>query len=384
MKTGHADDELDLLGYVAVLWRYGWMIVGLCVLAVVVTGVVSLRTPKVYESTATLLGPRESTSGGALSNLAVSTLAQSVTGLSLPSLTPGRDMMISVLKSRKLARLLVDRLELQRHYGVPESGLAVQALRGATRIETTREGVLAITVEDTDAQMAARLANEYAAELDRLLLQFGSGDASRQRTFIEHQLASSKKELADGEEQLRRFQEKNSAIVLPDQARGTIEAGARLRGEIMAAEVQLQVIRSFATESNPEVMTLRRRIEEQRRQLQRIEHGEARPGRSADMSLPFARVPQLGLQLARLTRDVKMLETVVTLLTGQYEQVKITEAKDLPVVQVLDEAMPAVKHSRPKTLVNVAIAGVAGLLVSSVLALFIDYVRRASSRARAA
>ena len=50
-----------------------------------------------------------------------------------------------------------------------------------------------------------------------------------------------------------------------------------------------------------------------------------------DFTVPFPKVPEVGLELARLTRDVKVQETLVSLLTQQLEQAKIAEAKDMPV-----------------------------------------------------
>jgi uncharacterized protein involved in exopolysaccharide biosynthesis len=68
-------------------------------------------------------------------------------------------------------------------------------------------------------------------------------------------------------------------------------------------------------------------------------------------------------------RDVKVQETVVTLLTGQYEQAKMSEARDSPVVQVLDTAVPADRKSRPKVVLNSLVAGVVGFLVAFIFAL---------------
>src|SRR5207302_1544505 len=110
----------------------------------------------------------------------------------------------------------------------------------------SKEGVISVTVEDTSPQVAALVANAYVAQLDRLVTEYGAGEAGRQRVFLTDQLARAKVRLAAAEDTLRRFQERNRAIVLQDQTRGAIEAAARLKGELMATEVQLQVMRSFA------------------------------------------------------------------------------------------------------------------------------------------
>src|SRR5205814_2312896 len=110
-----------------------------------------------------------------------------------------------------------------------------------------------------------------------------------------------------------------------------------------AAQVQLQVMRNFATDANPEVVALRRRVDEMNRQLAQMQYGDGaawqfgQPGERHDFTVPFSRVPEVGLELARLTREVKVQETLTTLLTQQVEQARINEARDLPVVQVLDQ-----------------------------------------------
>jgi len=95
-------------------------------------------------------------------------------------------------------------------------------------------------------------------------------------------------------------------------------------------------------------------------------------------------VPEIGLELVRLTREVKVGETVVSLLTQQLEQAKINEAKDLPVVQILDRAVPAERYSWPKLRLNVAIATAVSLMLSVFFAFFVDYIRQLRHRARTA
>ena len=98
------------------------------------------------------------------------------------------------------------------------------------------------------------------------------------------------------------------------------------------------------------------------------------------MSVPFAKVPELGLELARLTRDMKTQEILVMLLSQQLEQAKMSdEARDFPTVQVLDRAVPAVRHSRPNLRYNLKVSGALSLVVGGLLAFFIEYLKKSSS-----
>jgi tyrosine-protein kinase Etk/Wzc len=151
----------------------------------------------------------------------------------------------------------------------------------------------------------------------------------------------------------------------------------------MASEVQLEVMRNFATDANPEVVKLKRRIEETKRHLAQMQYGTGwtlpgenrNPGEPRkEIHVPFAQVPELGLELARLTRDMKVQETVYTLLTQQLEQAKIAQARDMPTVQVLDTAVPADRKSKPKITLNMAIAGLTSLFAGVFLAFFLEYL----------
>ena len=107
-------------------------------------------------------------------------------------------------------------------------------------------------------------------------------------------------------------------------------------------------------------------------------------GDRRDFSVPFVRVPELGLELVRLTRDVRVQETVVGLLTQQLEQARINEARDLPVVQVLDQAVAAERPSKPRLGLNLAVAGVSSLLSAVLISFVVEYLRNLSRRPRAA
>src|SRR5439155_7890563 len=182
---------------------------------------------------------------------------------------------------------------------------AIKRFQNLSMIALSREGVISVRVEDTDPAVAADMANFCLERLDRLVSQYSTGEAGKQRLFLVEQLAHAKVDLDTGEQALRSFQERNRAIVLQEQTRGAIDAAARLKGEIMASEVQLQVMRNFATDANPDLVALRRRIDEMKRQLAQMQYGDelaaAEPmavrREPRDFAVPFARVPGIGLEL---------------------------------------------------------------------------------------
>jgi tyrosine-protein kinase Etk/Wzc len=167
----------------------------------------------------------------------------------------------------------------------------------------------------------------------------------------------------------------HKAISLSDQTKAAIEKAADLRAEKALLEINLGVLHQSMGGNHPQVQRLRTQIGEYTRQLRRMEFG----GKGEDFLPPFSRVPSLALELARLTRNLKVEEEIFELLTQQYEQVKIQEKRDTPTVQVLDEAIPPTQKSKPKRTVLVGLAGLLSLFVGVFLAFGLEYMERVSS-----
>lgn len=234
------DDEVNLLDYWRVLKRHGWIILGLTFVSVFAAAFYSYFVmPKIYESNATILAPRESGGGGAGFAAA---LAASGAGQLLGGLVPGggtnRDVFVAILKSRTMAQELVDRFNLKEYDEAKYTQGAIKALEGTTDIKLSKEGAISVTVEDKDPKVAADIANGYVTTLDRLFAKLGTTEASRQRAFIADRLDKTEKALRQAEEGLRRFQENNKAIVMQEQAKGALEEAAWVKGQIVAAEAR--------------------------------------------------------------------------------------------------------------------------------------------------
>ena len=392
--------EFTFADFLPGIWRYKWLIAGLVVLSVAVAWVVIARQPRIYEATTTLLIPKDGAGltstiaslgfGGGQGQGGSQGGMPQLPGLVIGSTTPNRDVVVSVLKSRIVAEAVVRRFNLQQRYAAPFLADAVRTVQNSTSVAVSKEGLVSLTIEETDPQLAADAANFFVEEVDRVVGRFGLLEATRQRVFVSEQLVGARRGLVAAEDALRTFQERNRAVVLQEQTRGAIEAVARLRGEIIASEVRLQVMRDFATERDPDLMALRRRVEEMKRQLGQMQHADSRlavtDGTNGmvfgpDISVPLAKLPRVGLELARLTRDFKVQETLVALLLQQFEQARIAEAKDPPLMRVLDPATPATRHSRPQPRMALLAAGVGALVVGLLLTCVLEYLRVNRGRA---
>jgi len=73
----------------------------------------------------------------------------------------------------------------------------------------------------------------------------------------------------------------------------------------------------------------------------------------------------------RLERDVQVKQEVYLTLTREYEQARIAEVRDTPLLTIVDRAVPPYKKSSPHRLLMV----IAALVIGVVLAAWLTYTR---------
>jgi uncharacterized protein involved in exopolysaccharide biosynthesis len=147
-----------------------------------------------------------------------------------------------------------------------------------------------------------------------------------------------------------------------------VGAAATLQGQLIAAQAELEGLRQIYTDNNPRVRSLQARLSELKRQLAGLGGTEAGSDGSAvskdsKRSYPSIReLPVLGVTYADHYRKTKVLEVVFETLTQQYELAKVQEAKEIPVVRVLDAAQVPERRSGPSRRNVVAIGVTLSLL----------------------
>lgn len=86
--------------------------------------------------------------------------------------------------------------------------------------------------------------------------------------------------------------------------------------------------------------------------------------------------PELRFQYERLQRRVRIKEELFTTLSRHYEEARIQEVNDTPVITVIDRAVPPDRKWSPKRRVIVVLTFVLGCMVAVLSALLSEYFRR--------
>lgn len=355
--------SIGLLDMLAWLGEGKKQIAAIALAAGVVAAGVALLMPNVYTARASLLPPNnQQQSGSAAALAALSSLGGLAGGLGAK--TPD-ELYVALLHSDTVQRALAERFDLGQRWEMPSYEQLRRGFATFVRISSDKKsGLINIEVDDEDAAFSAKLANAHVDEVTRLMGRLAVSEAQSRRVFFEQQLKDTKERLVAAEVALRKVQETSGVLVLDKQAEALISGAARVRAQIAEREVALSVLRRSATPQNPDVQRLAAEVAGLRAELARMDSDPA-ADRANALDLPLSKLSDGGLEYVRARRELKIQETLLETMIRQYEVAKLDEAKEGPLLQPVDVALPPDRKSKPVRSMIVLASALLAALASS-------------------
>jgi len=331
--------------------------------------VVSLLLPRWYQATAVLLPPRES---GFNTGWSSNDDSYSLTsGFRLPIMATPSDIYARILESRQLAERVIVAGDLQTYYGTDEPEGAIKIAYKRADFRVTPEGLLEISYTDKSPTKASEIANAYADELDKMTRELISTRARVTREFIAGRLEEVARDLDSARNAMKDFQDNHKAIDLDRQTQLAIESAVELKISLANSEIELNVKEHTLSATHPDVVSLRRKIAEIKKQIKALEFGGSD---STYLNLPISEVPALKIQYAEIAGRLKVSESLYEILSEQYEQAKIVEKAVTPNVSILDRAYPPDLAIKPQKRKIVIFTFVLSLIFAVILVLILNYI----------
>lgn len=369
------------------LWHHRKMLARVTIISLVASLAIAFIIPKQYKATASIMPPDQQGSG---TMMLAALLGRGGLG-SLGSLAGGllgghttTALFVNLLESGTVRGHLIDRFNLQHVYRTRYRITTAKRLARRTKItDDKKSGVITIEVEDTDPVRARDLAQAYLDELNKILNQTSTSTARQERIFIEHRLNAVQNDLERAQLELSEFSSRNSTVDIKEQTRAMVDTGARVQGELLVEQSGLQSLRQIYGDDNVRIKETEARIASLQRDLVKMTGSSAPlqgaiPGGTASSDFgdkgelypPLRQLPRLAVPYADLYRRVKVQETVFELLTQQFEMARIQEAKDTPVVSVIDVPGIPEKKSFPPRLILTLLLTFLSVALTAALIIF--------------
>lgn len=346
LRDSDGQDSVDLLEVSRTLWAGRSLVAKIAGAVTILSVITAFVLPVRYTSVASFIPPSNTSTGASMAAAIAGQLSMFGAGDLLGGSKASGDLYAGVLKSRSVTAEIVQHFNLMAVYGVSKESKAEKKLENNTSVKVdSKSTIVTIGVTDKTPSRARDIANAYLDVLRSTNGRLALGQSSQRRLFFQEQLAKEKDNLEDAEVELKKTEEETGLIAPAGQTESEIRTLADTRAQLAARQVELASLRQSATEQNPNVIRLNSEIQDLQSQLAALQNGKDRGNAAA---IPTAKVPQLKLDYVRKEREVKYHEALFEILSKQYEAARLDEARDAPVLQVLDPASYPDSKSEPK------------------------------------
>jgi capsule polysaccharide export protein KpsE/RkpR len=369
------------------LWERRRLLFRIAAVSLLLSLLIAFTLPKRYKSSAQIMPPSNSSGPTAMLAALAGRALGGASGLSslAGSLLGGNNttpLFVELLRSGTVTGHLMDRFHLQSTYHKRyRADTAKYLARHTTITDDKKSGVITIIVEDTDPRRARDLTQGYLDELNLLVTHTSTSSAHQERVFIERRLQKVKADLEQAQQQMSEFSSTHGTVDIKEQGRAMVDAASKLQAQMILEQANLTSLRQIYGDGNVRVRATQARIGVLQNQLTKIS-GSSAPlsvGETgsdeqhstltgSDLYPPLRQLPRLAVPYANLYREVRVQETVFELLTQQYELARIQEAKDVPVVSVIDSpGIPEKKSFPPRLLLTLLLTVVSTSIAAALL-----------------
>ncbi|MCH7963226.1 MAG: hypothetical protein IH852_04725 [Bacteroidetes bacterium] len=341
------EKKIDLLDYFVILVKWKKFLIALLFPFMIITylGIYFLIEEQ-FDSSA-LLVPSEGASIGGIAGLFGNFGANLPFDIGAGS-SPEMNMYNTIIYSRTNLQNIIDKFDLYKIYKLtPEvkdyKKKAIEALSGNISANETEFSAYELTVRANSPQLSADIANYIIKLLNEKLIELRTQKSKNNRIFLGERVEEIRQNLRNAEDSLMIFQEESGILEPEEQFKGIVTAFTTLETELITKQIQKSILEKLRGNNSPQVETIIIEVNEFKKRLEEIK----KYGNPDGVILSIESMPENAMNYYRLFREVEINSKILEFVLPLYEQAKIEEKKDIPTLQVIDDAIPPAKKSFP-------------------------------------
>ena len=360
------DDSFGILDVFILLARRKLFILVFAVTAATVASLILKATPDTYRAQSTFTVRQKSQwdlDAFIVVNSGTGSIANQAYGIKANPI-----LYTDIMKTSAIGRRVC------RAIGIPEAELQdwEAKIQKIVSIESTEEGVITVTVDDSDPERAAAIANHFRHAIEDKSVEVNREELKRYEEFLSAAAARAKVEL-DGMEV--RYAEELAAASLIDpgqQGKATIDLDLSLRQRLAEATQRRAQLLVNNTEKSWEVQEVEEEIRSIKRSLESLTRSE-----DGNDTVGYGALPEKRRRQEELMSELKQQRDAYNLLQQQQKLCLLRLDQPQSSIVPLEDAEVPMKPVWPNRGVLTVVAAIAGFGIAALLSICLEGMSRA-------
>jgi uncharacterized protein involved in exopolysaccharide biosynthesis len=339
--------KINFLDYLVIFVKHKKFLIGYTFLSMVIFYLlIFFFVEEKYDSEATVIPSQDNSITGIASMLG--DLGGLPFGLGASS-NPEIGLYNTIITSRTTIENVISKFNLWDVYNL-DPKIPKEVKKARERLlenisgEETDDGAYTIGIRTPDSVLSANIANYLLEYLNSKIIELKVDKSQKNRIFLEGRLHDVRSKLTNSEDSLKIFQSETGMLIPEEQIKSLLSAYSLLEKDLVTKQLQKEVLEKIYDKNSPKLKSIQFEVDIFEKKLNEIKTF----GKDNSIFIPYASIPEYSIKYYRLYREIEINNAILQFILPLYEQARIEEQKDIPVMQVIDYAIPAEIKSFPR------------------------------------
>ncbi len=297
-------------------------------------------------------------------------------GASMLGLEPGGDALsfLKIIQSRTFSENIIRKYDLIDYFDITDADTLVVMEQAVKQLQDDvldvdldlETGMISIAIETKNRYLSSSIANSYYQLLEKYFIETKMSKGRQRRLFLEDRVADFEKSFAKLTKEFEEFQEKYNIIDIDSQKENIVALYAEIVAEKIEVEIELEYSKRFLYDDVHQIRSLQDKVGVLNKAITDIESSESE--RKPKYIINLDDMPSLNNRFLQLSLNLEIQRNVIEFLYPQYERARLDELSDISTFELVDEAIPSGKRSKPQRGKMVVIGFILSLFLSSLIA----------------
>lgn len=341
------DKRINILDYFVLLVKWKKFLLAI-VIPIMIVSYLSIYffIQEQFDSSALIIPTEDSSLGGLASLIGSfdSSLPFSIGSNSNPEMK----MFNTIIYSRTNLEKVIEKFDLLKIYEltpdiVDYKEIALKKLANSIKAEETEYGAYELKVRASSPELSAKITNYIVSLLNEKFIELKTEKSRNNRVFFQERVWEINLNLKQAEDTLMLFQKKTGILEPEEQFKGIFNTYSELETDLIAKQIEKSILEKIHDGDSPQLETITLEVDEFENRLRKLKVDGTTNGLIPSLN----NLPEKATDYYRLYREVEINSKILEFILPLYEQAKIEEKKNTPILQVIDKAVPPAKKSYP-------------------------------------
>lgn len=279
------------------------------------------------------------------------------------------EIFAKFLGEEKILQKVIEKTNLMEKKKFKDLQKAYKWLKEKTKIETTPEGIVKISVSTKKDTLSVEIANSYIEALIEFTDELYYSYTKWKVKFLKEALEEARNRVITLADSLAKLKKKYNLFIVDREYAESYRVYADLKRQEIETEIKIKTLESYTPPENPQLKKLKEELSNIRKKIGEFETHKTPMGFGGIFGSSIKTLPVAYSLLLRTETEYKAIESVFSYISQEYEKAQVEASSKIQMINILSKAKPELVEKFPKK----SMIAVIGVFLAVIFGIFLCF-----------